>query len=49
MWQPMTQRKLQFASDGYAWADPEQQFQQEIKGYVGLPIILLEEAGADLI
>jgi hypothetical protein len=23
-----------FASDGYAWADPETQYQQEVKGFV---------------
>ena len=35
LWQPLNQLGTRFASDGYVWADPEQAFSQEHRGYVG--------------
>jgi hypothetical protein len=34
-WQPLTQLGTNFASDGYVWADAEQAFTFEARGYVG--------------
>lgn len=34
VWQPLNQLGTQFASDGYVWADVEQAFSSEAKGYV---------------
>jgi hypothetical protein len=34
VWQPLNQLNTQFSSDGYVWADPEQAFTMESKGYV---------------
>jgi hypothetical protein len=34
-WQPPRMQRS-FATDGYIWADPEAQFHQDIKGYVGI-------------
>lgn len=37
-WQPLHQLGTNFASDGYVWADAEQAFTTEARGYVcGLP------------
>ncbi|KAI9869881.1 MAG: hypothetical protein M1830_004970, partial [Pleopsidium flavum] len=33
VWQPLNQLGTQFASDGYVWADVEQAFSSEAKGY----------------
>lgn len=33
-WQPLAQRNVAFASDGYSWADQETVHRQEVKGYV---------------
>jgi hypothetical protein len=38
VWQPLEYLETNFASDGYVWADVEQAFSQEIRGYVGHPI-----------
>jgi hypothetical protein len=35
VWQPLEYLDTNFASDGYVWADVEQAFSQEIRGYVG--------------
>jgi hypothetical protein len=35
VWQPLEYHDTNFASDGYVWADVEQAFSQEIRGYVG--------------
>ena len=35
VWQPLEDLGTNFASDGYVWADVEQAFSQEIRGYVG--------------
>ena len=35
VWQPLNKLGTRFASDGYIWADPEQAFSQEHRGYVG--------------
>ena len=35
VWQPLEYLETNFASDGYVWADVEQAFSQEIRGYVG--------------
>lgn len=34
VWQPLNQMGTQFASDGYIWADAEQAFSSDVKGYV---------------
>ena len=34
VWQPLMQLQTRFASDGYVWADSEQSFCQEYRGYV---------------
>lgn len=34
VWQPLEYLDTNFASDGYVWADAEQAFSQEIRGYV---------------
>ena len=34
VWQALSQLGTRSASDGYVWADPEQAFSQEHKGYV---------------
>ena len=34
VWQPLNQLGMHFASDGYIWADPEQAFSSDAKGYV---------------
>jgi Fungal domain of unknown function (DUF1750) len=34
VWQPLEYLETNFASDGYVWADVEQAFSQEIRGYV---------------
>ena len=34
VWQPLMQLQTRFASDGYVWADAEQSFCQEYRGYV---------------
>lgn len=34
VWQPLSQMGAHAASDGYIWADPEQAFSSESKGYV---------------
>ncbi|KAL8950254.1 MAG: hypothetical protein Q9222_003698 [Ikaeria aurantiellina] len=33
VWQPLAKLGIEFASDGYIWADAEQAFSSEIKGY----------------
>ena len=33
-WQPTEYMNMNFASDGYAWADGEQPFNSEVRGYV---------------
>lgn len=33
-WQPLDYLNTNFASDGYAWADTEQPFNSEVRGYV---------------
>ena len=38
VWQPLEYLDTNFASDGYVWADVEQAFEQEIRGYVSLTI-----------
>ena len=34
VWQPLAQLGTRFASDGYIWADAEQSFSMEARGYV---------------
>lgn len=34
VWQPLAQLQNHFASDGYIWADEEQTYALEVKGYV---------------
>ena len=36
VWQPLNQLGTQSASDGYVWADAEQAFSSEVRGYVRL-------------
>lgn len=36
VWQPLAQMGTGASSDGYLWADPEQAFSSEAKGYVRL-------------
>lgn len=36
VWQPLAQMGTSASSDGYLWADPEQAFSSEAKGYVRL-------------
>ncbi|GMF78816.1 unnamed protein product [Aspergillus oryzae] len=36
-WQPLNHLGTNFASDGYVWADVEQAFTFEARGYVGRP------------
>lgn len=36
VWQPLAHMGTTAASDGYLWADPEQAFSSEAKGYVRL-------------
>ncbi|KAL8943423.1 MAG: hypothetical protein Q9216_001061 [Gyalolechia sp. 2 TL-2023] len=33
VWQPLAKLGIEFASDGYIWADPEQAFSSQAKGY----------------
>lgn len=33
-WQPLSRLGTNFSSDGYVWADPEQIYTTEVKGYV---------------
>lgn len=40
-WQPQNHLGNNFASDGYIWADQEQAFSFESRGYVCLPTIKL--------
>lgn len=42
VWQPLTQMGTNAASDGYLWADPEQAFSSEAKGYVRLCVFISE-------
>lgn len=34
LWQPLAKLGIEFASDGYVWADAEQAFSSQVKGYV---------------
>lgn len=36
VWQPLNQVGIHFASDGYIWADAEQAFSLDSKGYVSV-------------
>ena len=36
VWQPLNQLGTQSATDGYIWADAEQAFSSEVRGYVGI-------------
>jgi len=36
VWQPLNQSGTQSATDGYIWADAEQAFSSEVRGYVRL-------------
>lgn len=35
-WQPLAQRGLRFASDGYVWADAESTYNYDVRGYVSV-------------
>lgn len=37
-WQPTEYMNTNFASDGYVWADVEQPFNSEVRGYVSLTV-----------
>ena len=39
VWQPLNHLGTNFASDGYVWADVEQVYTTEARGYVWLPWI----------
>ena len=39
-WQPLNYLGTNFASDGYVWADVEQAFSFEARGYVWYPLLL---------
>jgi len=36
-WQPMDYLGTNFASDGYVWADAEQAYKSDVRGYVSIP------------
>ena len=42
VWQALSQLHTRSASDGYVWADPEQAFSQEHKGYVSTNAVQTE-------
>lgn len=44
-WQPLEYLNTNFASDGYVWADAEQPFNSEVRGYVRFTKQKLSENG----
>jgi hypothetical protein len=41
VWQPSNQLGTNFASDGYIWADAEQAFNTESRGYVSILFVVV--------
>lgn len=48
VWQPMSKLGIEFASDGYVWADAEQAFSSEARGHVSLPLYCLRHLHSSL-
>jgi hypothetical protein len=45
VWQPLEYLGTAFASDGYVWADAEQTFKSEVRGFVCCDDLMIMEKG----